>query len=160
MYYQVHFEHFSFSSPFLHFGVRTTIPITDLEFTVTDCKVYSDSDTQNPDTKHYVIMTNKCPNTRVNFQIYRGNDYGLTTFSFTVFEFRRAVEKSLLHLICSVVVCDINDQESVCKEPGVNCDSNRGQKKKKTEKRAKRESGHGYDNGPMYYQVRRSYGAV
>jgi len=151
----MNFKHFSRLFP--HFGVRTTLPITNLEFTVTDCNVFSDSDTQSADTKHYAIMKDKCPNTRINFQIYQGSDNSLTTFSYKVFEFKRGAENSLLHLICSVVVCDSGDLESVCKEPGSDCDSNRGQRRKKSRRRTR---GLSDDKGVMYYQVSRSFGYV
>ena len=58
-----------------------------------------------------------------------------------------------------MVVCDSDDDESVCKEPGVDCENNRGQRRKKR-KRAKRGTGLGDDKGVMYYQVSRSFGYV
>jgi len=141
----------------LSFGVHMTTSIANVEFTVTDCNIYSDSDTQHPDTKHYAIFKNQCPNQRVKFQIYQGTDHSLTTFSYKVFEFKNGAAMSSLHLICSVVVCEVGDSESVCNVHGdryhdnakSNCDGgNRGRR--------------GVDdgNGLMYYQVSRSFGYV
>merc|ERR1712226_849113 len=58
----------------LNFGVEFSNPIAGVEFTVTDCSVYSDSDYTADSTLEYGIFTNKCPNTRVAFTSYVGTD--------------------------------------------------------------------------------------
>jgi len=103
----------------LFFGVGISSPIVGLEFTVTDCTVYSNEDHSDPDLLEYGILTGSCPNDRVNFVAYDKTDSDTTKFSYTVFEFKNS-DATTLHLSCNIVVCDAGDQSSTCKyEP--NC---------------------------------------
>jgi hypothetical protein len=104
----------------LFFGVSITAPISGLEFTVTDCTVYSNNDHSDPDLLEYGILTGSCPNSRVNFVAYDKTDSDITKFSYTVFEFKDS-DATTLHLSCNIVVCDATDNSSTCKyEPNCN----------------------------------------
>ena len=92
----------------LYFGVEMINPISNVQFTVTSCKI------KNKDENlEYSIMTDRCPNTKVRFQIYDNLDNELTKFAYNVFEFK-GVKSRTLHLACNVVVCDENDSDSFC----------------------------------------------
>lgn len=121
----------------LYFGVSLATPVPGIEFTVTDCDVYSDLDFQAADTLQYGILTNQCENNRVNFITYTRTDAEMTTFSYTVFEFRTS-SATTLHLSCSVRVCDDSATTGTCKD-APNCSS-----------RKRRSSP---EEGVVYYQV-------
>lgn len=103
----------------LYFGIEISQSITDVVFSVTDCTV------KNSDMSlDYNILTNKCPNNRVGFQVYSGTDTDLNTFSYTVFEFKDD-PASTLHLSCNIVVCSANDVDSTCATAASNCSRRR-----------------------------------
>merc|ERR1712113_286027 len=85
----------------LHFGIAISQPIANVVYTVTDCTVKNDDL-----SLEYNIMTDRCPNSRVHFNIYDNFDAALTSFSYTVFEFK-ANPGGILHLSCNIVVCDV-----------------------------------------------------
>lgn len=122
----------------LYFGVQLATPISGMEFTVTNCDVYSDADFQAASTLQYGIYTNQCSNSRVNFLEHTRTDSSLTTFSYTVFEFRTSAVTTL-HLSCSVRVCDASlSSGTVCKD-AASC----GSRKKRSLN----------EEGVTYYQV-------
>lgn len=107
----------------LFFGVSISNPISGLEFTVTDCTVYSNEDHTADDLLEYGILVGSCPNNRVNFVKYLATHHTLTRFGYTVFEFKNS-DATTLHLSCNIVVCDDEDASSTCKhEPS--CDGRR-----------------------------------
>lgn len=112
----------------LYFGVELENPISGVEFTVTDCQVYSDIDFQNANTLQYNIFTNRCVNNRVNFQVWEGTGYDLTKFSYTVFEFKNMEGFNTLYLNCRVVVCEQGNADSSC-NADVDCGSRRRRKR-------------------------------
>jgi hypothetical protein len=128
----------------LYFGVEISQEISGLEFTVTDCTVYSAADASDPATLEYGILTGSCPNNRVLFKSIVATDTALTQFSYTVFEFKDS-EASTLHLSCNIVVCDAADADSTCNATP-SCGSRR-----------KRRS---LDEGVTYYRVSRDFVAV
>merc|ERR1711981_427166 len=92
----------------LYFGIEISQSINDATFSVTDCTVKNSDQSLD-----YNILTNKCPNNRVGFQVFNGNDGQLNTFSYTVFEFKDD-PASTLHLACNIVVCSEQDASSTC----------------------------------------------
>jgi hypothetical protein len=127
----------------LYFGVKLANPISGVEFTVTDCNVYSDADFSAASTLEYGIYTNQCGNSRVNFLEHTRTDAALTTFSYTVFEFRTS-SATTLHLSCSVRICDASlSSGTVCKDSPT-C-SRRGRGKRSAP-----------ETGVVYYQVSKS----
>ena len=99
----------------LYFGVAMTSPINNLIFTVTDCLVKSGT---GVDSLEYAIMTDRCPNTRVDFLIAENSDASLNRFSYRVFNFKNA-EDDNLNLTCNVVVCSAVDGSSTCQSTPV-----------------------------------------
>jgi hypothetical protein len=98
----------------LFFGITISQQIAGVVYTVTDCTV------KNEDLSlEYNIFTNRCPNSRVHYTVYDNYDSALTTFSYTVFEFK-ANPGGVLHLSCNIVVCDATDSSSTCVSP-VSC---------------------------------------
>jgi len=127
----------------LYFGVELATPIPGVEFTVTDCNVYSDADFSAASTLEYGIYTNQCTNSRVNFIEHTRSDTSMATFSYTVFEFRTAASMTL-HLSCSVRVCDASlSSGTVCKDDATCTRRGRGKRSAPEE-------------GVMYYQVSKS----
>jgi len=99
----------------LYFGVAMTSPINNLIFTVTDCLVKSGT---GADSLEYAIMTDRCPNTRVDFLIAENSHASLNKFSYRVFNFKNA-EDDNLNLTCNVVVCSSVDSSSTCQSTPV-----------------------------------------
>lgn len=92
----------------LYFTIEILNPITDVDFSVTDCTV------SNTDKSlSYDILTNRCPNNRVNFNIITNKSGTQTQFSYTVFEFKND-NAATLHLSCNIVVCQASDALSTC----------------------------------------------
>lgn len=92
-----------------YFGIRISSVIEGIEFSGIDCTVKS--------IQHdleYKILTNKCPNTKVNFQIFDNIDSEEVRFAYKVFRFRNAAENTL-HLVCSVTVCLEHLEDSTCR---------------------------------------------
>lgn len=112
----------------LYYGVELENPITGVEFTVTDCQVYSDINFQDENTLQYNIFTNKCENSRVAFKVWEGTGHDLTKFSYTVFEFKNMEGFNTLYLNCRVVVCDASDVASLCNAEA-DCGSRRRRKR-------------------------------
>jgi hypothetical protein len=92
----------------LYFTIEIGQAINNVEFSVTGCTV-----SNGDKTKSYDIMTNRCPNNRVNFMSINNKDSAQTQFSYTVFEFKND-NAATLHLSCNIVVCDVNDALSTC----------------------------------------------
>lgn len=107
----------------LFFGISISNPINNVEFSTTDCTVYSDADYNNAATLEYGILTAQCPNSHVNFQRFVTTDSSMTTHSYTVFEFRNS-DSTTLHLSCNVVVCDAQASGTSC-NTAPNCSSRR-----------------------------------
>jgi hypothetical protein len=97
----------------LYFGISISQPINQVEFSVTDCTIYSDADYTNAATLSYEIMTGQCPNHHVNFVTHTGTSGTTTTYSYTVFEFKNS-QSTTLHLSCNVVVCDAGATTTTC----------------------------------------------
>jgi len=97
----------------LYFGISISNPINNVEFTTTDCTVYSDGDYNNPATLEYGILTGQCPNSHVNFQTFVSTSGQTTQHSYTVFEFKNS-DSTTLHLSCNVVVCDAQGTGTTC----------------------------------------------
>jgi hypothetical protein len=92
----------------LYFTIEILNPIDDVDFSVTDCTV------SNTDKSlSYDILTNRCPNNRVNFNIITNKSGTQTQFSYTVFEFKND-NAATLHLSCNIVVCQASDVLSTC----------------------------------------------
>jgi hypothetical protein len=98
----------------LYFGISISNPINNVEFSTTDCTVYSDADYNNAATLEYGILTGQCPNSHVNFQSFVSTDASTTQHAYTVFEFRNS-DSTTLHLSCNVVVCDAQASGTTCK---------------------------------------------
>lgn len=94
----------------LYFGVAMTSPINNLVFMVTDCTVKSG---QGSSLLEYAVMTDGCPNTRVNFNVVENSQASLNKFNYRVFNFKNTDSDSL-NLTCNVVVCSATDNTSTC----------------------------------------------
>merc|ERR1712050_58175 len=122
-----------------NFGVAISQTISGVVFTTTDCTVSSDGGLE------YGILNDRCPNTRVNFNIYDNYDEALNKFSYTVFEFK-AEPGSDLHLSCNIVVCAASASDSTCAE-AVTC-----------ARRRKRRAA--ISEGVTYYRVSKALRAI
>jgi len=98
----------------LYFGISISNPINNVEFSTTDCTVYSDADYNNAATLEYGILTGQCANSHVNFQNFVTTSDSTTTHAYTVFEFKNSASTTL-HLSCNVVVCDAQAPGTTCK---------------------------------------------
>lgn len=98
----------------LYFGISISNPINNVEFSTTDCTVYSDADYNNAATLEYGILTGQCANSHVNFQNFVTTSDSTTTHAYTVFEFKNSASTTL-HLSCNVVVCDAQASGTTCK---------------------------------------------
>jgi hypothetical protein len=92
----------------LNFAIEITSPINNVDFTVTDCTVKNSDQTLS-----YEILTGRCPNSRVKFNIFNNQDTERVTFSYTVFEFKND-NAATLHLSCNIIVCQADDTASTC----------------------------------------------
>lgn len=122
----------------LHFSVEISQSISDVDFTVTDCTVKNSDQTLS-----YDILTNRCPNSRVNFNIFNNRDTTMVTFSYTVFEFKND-NAATLHLSCNIIVCQESDSASTCAS-APSC----GSRKRRS-----------FDEGETYYRVAKDMTSV
>jgi hypothetical protein len=123
----------------LNFGVAISQVINGVVFTTTDCTVSSQGGLD------YQILTDRCPNSHVDFTIVDNNDESLNKFSYSVFEFK-AEPGSDLNLSCNIVVCAASAADSTCAE-AVSC-----------ARRRKRRATIG--EGITYYRVSKSLRAI
>jgi len=122
----------------LNFGVEISQSISGIVFTTTDCTVSSDGGLE------YGILNDRCPNTRVAFNIFNNYDASMNQFAYTVFEFK-AESGSDLHLSCNIVVCAADADDSTCAE-AVSC--------------ARRRKRRSITDGITYYRVSKALKAL